>query len=301
MAFPNPIKSVSNILSNGGLQAPSINKTIPTIPIISARDYFLTALGSWIATPAMTTQWVAIIEKFPEQLEESVLQTLELTSGDKKGWNIPRTELTSYFLQKTVGCLFCQGFQSPKQRIAANNVDIESRGFYGPAVSGKRMPLEPLELSFLETNLSFVDGIIRPWVLLTSHKGLVARPDKESIKTNIHIFQYARTTSYLSQVPRKIWSFYDCAPINVEGAQYDYIKESVEIKSSVRFIYNWYQVSNTTYIPFPDIIDQFTSGNIGESLKSITIGKSIKKAANNPLGTIAGIGGNAIGSILGGG
>lgn len=298
MAFPNPIK----ILSNGGLQAPSIGNTIPTIPLISARNYFLQSLESWIATPSMSTQWIAIIERFPQQLNEDVLQTLELVSGDKKGWNVPKTELTNFFLQKTIGCVFCQGFEAPKQRMETVTTNLDSRGFYAPAVGGRRLPMEPLVLSFLETNLSFVDGILRPWSILAGHKGLVARTPEEDIKTNIHIFQYAKTASFLSQVPRKIWSFYDCVPINIGGGSYNYTKENVEIKSNVQFAYNWYQMANTTYIPIPDLIDKLTSGQLFDDvLGTITVGSSIKKVAKNPVGAIAGIGGSAVLGALGGG
>jgi len=89
----------------------------------------------------------------------------------------------------------------------------------------------------------------RPWILLTNHRGLLARDGNDSIKTNITIMQFTRSPQFengpkVRQVSRKVWKFYQCAPISISGGSYDYLKENVEVKNDIRFIYNWYEVSN---------------------------------------------------------
>lgn len=301
MSLNNPIQ----ILSEGQLFSPNVGTTvlgnIPSLPLISPRDLFLQSLESWISAPSMSTQWVVLFDAFPKTLNQAILQNLENISGDKGGWNIDIAvdSLGNYFFQRLIGCLFAQEFQTPDQRLISYN-EQSKRGFMGAQIARDRRVVEPLELSFLETNLSFVDAMIRPWTILASHKGMVARPDDESIKTNIHIYQYTRTNQFLSQIPRKIWSFYDCVPVGVSGSQYSYSNENIEIRKNIRFSYNWYQVYNTTYIPIPTLIEKFTNGGIQEILNVQRVTDSIDNVRNNPLQTIGGVVGNAgIGGIIG--
>lgn len=301
MGFNNPISS----LSQGILQSPNIGSTIlgsiPSISLISPRNTFLQIMEGWQASIPMSTQWVVLFEDFPVPLKQEILQKLEETSGDKKGWNIdiPKKTLTSYIYQKLIGCVFAQGFQAPRQTLDART-DENYRGFLGAPISYKRQKNEPLDLTFLETNASFVDTVIRPWVILTGHLGMIARPKEESIKTNIHILQYTRTNQSLAQIPRKIWSFYNCCPVSIPGNSYSYSNEGVEKQSNIKFLYSHYQLQNSTYIPFPDLIDKFTNGGIDEILGISTIKSSINKFKKNPTSVIAGIGGNAVSGILGG-
>ena len=267
MSFNNPITS--------GLTETNILGNIPSIPLISNRNYFLQQLESWMSTPASTTQWIVLFEDFPKLLKQEVLQELEYTTGDKISWNIPYERLTNIAYQKVIGCVFCQGMELPQDRISINNAETISRSFIGTPTSGTRQGFAPLKLDFLETNLSFVDLILRPWVILTAHKGLVARPKDESIKTNITIIEYAKTNQYLSQVPRKVWNFYDVAPISISQTSHGYSEENTEIRKGIEFLYSRYTVHGSTYIPVFSLIDKFMSGGISELQNIVTVGSSI--------------------------
>jgi hypothetical protein len=279
MSLNNPIETIKK----GGLLSPDIGQTIlgniPSIPIISPRNYFLQTMESWISTPSNTTQWVVLFDDFPQTLKQQTLQELEYTDGAKQGWNIPYTQLTNYFLQKTTGCIFCQGFSLPRERANISYAN-SNRGFIGGPVVNERATKQNLTLDFLETNLSFVDAILRPWVILASHKGLVARPDGESIKTNITVIQYAKTNQNLSPIPRKIWTFYDVCPVAINQTNYNYADESVEIRAGVEFSYNRYQVYNSTYIPVFSLIDKFSNGGVDELADTILLDDSVKNLEN---------------------
>lgn len=273
MSLNNPLE----ILKKGTLGSPQIGNTIlgniPSIPVISPRNYFLQQMESWISTPSNATQWVLLFEDFPKTLKTQVLNELEPTKGE--AWNVPYKQLTNYFLQKTIGCVFAQGVEIPRERMEVSYPNSK-RGFRGSPIAEKRTPHQNLNLSFLETNLSFVDGICRPWSILTSHKGLVARPDDESIKTNLTLIQYGRTNQYLSPIARKMWTFFDVCCTNVEKVPYDYKEDSVEVRSSVEFAYSTYQLYNTTYIPVFSLIDKFSNGGIDELKDTVILDESIK-------------------------
>lgn len=280
MSLNNPIETIRQ----GGLQSPDIGQTIlgniPSIPIISPRNYFLQQMESWISAPTHSTQWIMLFDDFPKTLKTEVLQELEYTTGDKRGWNIPYKQLTNYFLHKTIGCVFAQGFEIPRQR-AKHDWMQPKRGFQSGVVAQGRDFNQPFRMDFLETNLSFVDGILRPWILLAGHKGLVARPKEESIKTNITVIQYGRTSQFLSPIPRKIFTFYDACPVAIQPSNYNYSDEGVEKRTGIEFVYNHYDVYNTTYIPVFDLVDKFSSGNgVDEILNTVRLDDSLKKLGN---------------------
>jgi hypothetical protein len=279
MSFNNPIE----IIKKGTLGSPnlgtSILGTLPSIPLISTRNYFLQQMESWVSAPANTTQWVVLFDDFPETLKQKTIQELEYTGGDKTAWNVPFKQMTNYFLQKSIGCVFAQGIQLPKETI---NIDYrpQNRGFLSGPITGNRIPKQNLVIDFLETNLSFTDGILRPWAILAGHKGLVARPQVESIKTNITIIQYARTNQNLSPIPRKIWTFYDVVPVHIGETEYNYADESVEVRTGVQFAYSRYQMHNSTYIPVFSLIDKFANGGLDELLDVVKIDDSLKNLGN---------------------
>lgn len=271
--------SLNNPLKTGGLGAPDIGTTvlgnIPTIPLISPRNYFLQQLESWISSPAHATQWIVLFDSFPKTIKGEVLRELEGSRGSKDAWNVPYKQLTNYFLHKTIGCVFAQGFDIPKEGVSTS-IPASKRGFRAYPVAENRIAHDRMYLDFLETNVSFVDGLLRPWVALVAHKGLVARPVEESIKTNMTVIQYAKTNQYLSPIARKMWFFYDVVPTNIPRTHYDYKNNEIEIRSGVEFVFSKYEVYNTTYIPVFSLIDKFSNGGIKELTDTVILDKSIK-------------------------
>jgi hypothetical protein len=273
MALNNPLE----IIKKGSLGSPQIGTSVlgnlPSIPAISPQNYFLQQMESWISAPSNASQWVLLIDSFPKTLKTEVMRELEYTRGE--GWNVPYKQLTNYFLHKTIGCVFAQTVQIPRERLNITYPD-SFRSFRGSPIAEARQPHQNLELGFLETNLSFVDGICRPWAALTAHKGLVARPDDESIKTNMTLIQYAKTNQFLSPIARKMWTFFDVCCTGVQNVPYDYKNSAVEIRSGVEFAFSNYQVYHTTYIPVFSLIDKFSNGGVEELLDTVVIDDSIK-------------------------
>ena len=207
---------------------------IPGVPLISTRDYFLLQLQSWLTTIPLQTQWIAVIDSFPYSLRSSILQGLERNDGARRGYDIDqaKTLLTSFPFQKVIGCVFAQGAQVPGERCVVSDIGVENnRGFIPGIISETRAgySYNPLQLKFLETNTSFIDFIMRPWIMLASHYGQVAypgdRPGQKSffnVKTNITLLCYTRSYQNVSQIPRKVFTFYNCVPTLINNFQLDY-------------------------------------------------------------------------------
>jgi hypothetical protein len=251
------------------------NTSIPATPLISTRDYFLFQLQSWITTFPLQSQWIALIESYPAALNTSIIQGLERGNGSKNAYDInaAKTLLTAAPFQRVSGCLFCNYCQLPPESFSLATASVpNNRGFIPGVVAGPRKSYadNPLTLGFFETNTSFIDNIIRPWVMLASHYGLVAREGDTAssrsaynVKTTIYLLYYSRTYQKISQVPRKIFKFYNCVPTTVSNQEYTYEEASTVKSYNVNFAYSNYTVENNLFLPIPTIINTFQTGGGG--------------------------------------
>lgn len=238
---------------------------IPGVPLVSTRDYFLTQLDSWITTPSLQSQWIAVIESFPSALASSIIRNLERTGGSGLAYNIDlvKTLLTSFAFQRVIGCIFCNGFEMPEESYSLETAILDNnRGFIPGVISGNRSSyaLNPLTLQFYDNNTSFVDNIIRPWVMLASHYGHVTRSDPfYKVSTNITLLSYSKTYQNVSMIPRKVFRFFNCVPTQVAPQEYDYDEPNSVGTSSARFSFTNYTVENGLYLPLPQIISSINS------------------------------------------
>lgn len=123
------------------------------------------------------------------------------------------------------GCILAQGVVLPGERYEIGDATLTNNmGFLPGKYGGNRMAMQPLTLQWRETNRSFVDLVIRPWLILASHIGLAARPplDGRQIKCNISVVQLAKTYQYIPLVERKIWRFYNCVPTSIDSKELTY-------------------------------------------------------------------------------
>jgi hypothetical protein len=267
-AASNAIQGVSNLTKGalgGTLAQPNINlfgMNIPGVPLVSFRDYFINSMATWVGAVPLRTQWVVLVDRFPVGLNTDILQGLEPIQGDKKGFDIDRAKsfLTSYPSQSVVGCIFAQGVDIPDDVLQTSVATIpNNRGFIPGRISGNRSEFSPLTLQFRETNTSFIDHVIRPWVIMASHAGMVARDEKNKPeldpRCNITVLQYTRSYQDVSQIPRKVWNFYNCVPTGVSSRNLTYDAEQMEQYTS-QWYYSHYTVSDNLYLPLPDLINK---------------------------------------------
>ena len=262
------------------LGAPSIElmgTNIPLVPLISPRDYFLQILDTWSASIPTRTQWIIVFESFPPALNTKIIQQLENHSSSNQ-WDISVSKklLITYPFQKVMGCVFAQGVSIPQEQGTSNSVSVpNNRGFIPGVISGPRQEYQQLRIDFRETNSSFNDLIIRPWVMLSSHFGRVARPgdingnkDFKNIKTNIHVMQLAKTFAKASQIPRKFWTFYNCTPELAAATEMTYDSESLQILNT-DWKFTHHALNPGTYLPIIDTIKRISSGDFTKGMSDI--------------------------------
>ena len=263
------------------LSQPSVTSvfgfTVPGTPLISTRDFFLTQMESWFTTIPLRTQWMLLIQGYPQLLQTQVVQSLEDRQGNVNNFDISQAVniLKSYPLNKVIGCVFAQGVNIPSaQRLSVSKNKIfgdKQRGFIPGQVSEGKNTFENLTIQFRETNTSFADFVVRPWSMLSSHFGFVARPegDIRDMSTTISILQFTRSYQKLSQIPRKIWTFYNCFPISVSNQNLTYDSEGMEMNTT-EWSYSNYAIQNNLYLPLPDIINKISSGGFNKLIPRIS-------------------------------
>lgn len=271
----SPIGSILKTPGSAGVELFGTN--VPLWPLLNYRDHFLRMLETWSGSIPLQFQWLVLIERFPTALYSDLLQQLEPgKDGEKKGWNIKKNVgvSTSYANQRIAGCIFAQGLDIPGEQLTGlDYVHAEGsgkRGFVGGLKGGDRVPYAPLTMEFLETNTSFADFVIRPWILLSSHLGLVARPDDnelegrldpQNVKTNITVIQLAKTYQKRSTVPRKTFRFYNCVPFSLNNSNLPYDNTDVK-RYDVQWRFSDYSVEGMPFIPIEEIIEGFGTGQL---------------------------------------
>lgn len=180
----------------------------------------------------------------------STIQTLE-----PEGWEVGKMVDDTWKdeVQDTIGCIFANSVRIPGETMTTERVGISEgskRGFINAPIINGRNDLPLLEVGFTETNQSFVDGVLRPWVIVGAHEGLMAKVPPASIKANIDIYQLARAMDDrpTKNIVRKHWTFLDCVPTEV--VQEDLAYNSTDFgKRQVQFVYNSYHLEGAMNTP----------------------------------------------------
>lgn len=272
-AFNSIKDSVDGVFSGKNpLTQPKIGElfgfNIQGAPLVSTRDYFLFQMESWLTAIPLRSQWIILIQPFPVCINSEILQGLESIGGDNKNFDVSQAKniLASFPFQKVNGCLFSQSVTIPSEAMSIKKTNLSNnRGFLPSIVSDGRRSDNQLTIDFLETNTSFTDFVIRPWLIAAEHFGFVAREkdsvnsrDIRNVKSTLYVMEYSRTFQNVSMIPKKIWTFFNCAPTSIDSYRLSYNEPNEAPTISTKWTYTDYAVSNSLYLPLPDIIDRVT-------------------------------------------
>lgn len=223
----------------------------------SPYSYYLEMLGNWPTGLALASQW--FISFNLDSLKRNQIFgdfSRKLKSLERKSdWNLSRDGalyLTSDSLHHSetglMGCIFAKQVTLPKETINLSKGGLSYGGYQGPSISSNRDTHESLNITLLETNASFLDLIIRPWIISVGYFGLVAR-DADSPKRvkidNVDVVMLAKAGQYNKMQIRKVYRFYNVAPISIEGETYSYSEEGLKF-SNVSFCYDNYSISDAS-------------------------------------------------------
>lgn len=225
-------------------------------------QYLYQSLCNFCTATPPSSKWAVFIE--PDNSDYLLTQIGNMKQyepwGVSQDWDFSNSSrlLMSDANQRRIGCLFVQGATEAGVSIGTANFGGANgaiNGFTkGPATQG-RADNETVEFVFRETNCSYADFVLRPWVSLVGHKGLHARPQSESIKANITIFELAGTFPDQTPIIRKVVKYYNCAPISVNSETLDYTQDKI-INRQASFVYNYFTIQDGTGYGFNNEIER---------------------------------------------
>jgi hypothetical protein len=220
------------------------------MPQGSPYEYYLQLLSQWPTAIALASQWMVTINFDNVNSLFNNLQTV-IKKREQSEWKFNKTVISTlldgglqHSSENMMGCVFARQVQLPGENIEAGNIGLDYGGFLPPATSNTRGKYEPLSITMLETNASFLDFIIRPWVIMVGYNGLVARnsSNNKNVKaSSIDVTMYAKTGPDTPMGIRKIYRFYNAAPVNIAGETYSYTEEGLRY-SDVKFVYDKYAI-----------------------------------------------------------
>lgn len=206
-------------------------------------ETYLSLLSEYENNLALNSQWVLIISGFPSGLS-SLPQIFEKWPAGNN-----TSQLTNDRVQRNemVGCFFIDSVSLPGEGYSTQTVGDLKGGYIRPIVAGVRDEInnKTLTTTFRETNLDFIEGVIRPWIIMTSHLGYFAYPN-EAMRTKIgkiSLISYGRRKETDRPV-RKIYNFYKCAPAAVDAKRYSYNEDmsTSELNRVVSWTFDNYDV-----------------------------------------------------------
>tara|TARA_R110000824_G_scaffold31658_2_gene102726 strand:- start:4054 stop:4815 length:762 start_codon:yes stop_codon:yes gene_type:complete len=214
----------------------SSNVSLPSLEKSNLRESFFELLQDFSTFPASRNFFLVKIYKLPSALTDANQKKLGITKAPP-GVDKARSVYEKYISGNEYMYL------ATGVDLTAEKLGVENRGGdypngllpVGPFMEQKEYPDNDLDIQFSETNISFVDTIIRPWIQLYSVHGNF---DDIDLTTNIDIFFIAKEqlttrntfksvlfgSSGGSPVVRKIYKYRDCIPYNIVEsniAQYD--------------------------------------------------------------------------------
>lgn len=212
--------------------------------VASPRDFFLGNLSQWEFDVPLQTQWAVRIT--PRTNVEAFLQNIETTiTTDHFNFRLNSEIMGMLFGEDTqpnqdgIGLYFAQTITLPSEEISmvSESAPAGSGGFLGGSLGGDRMSgSRSINIDFLETNLDFLDGIIRPWIITASYNGLIELDPRQSIKANLELVQYTRGEN---RPIRKVHTFENCVPYSMQSRTLDYEDQKI-IRGTVGWVFNHY-------------------------------------------------------------
>jgi hypothetical protein len=184
-----------------------------------------------------------------EKVRPAILRTAELEpaglDGSSTGWDVENglnTIINSYLKDSTSkGCLFAQAVSVPGESFVANPEGIQQQNLIRTTVGGGRDPYTGLQMTFLDTNVSFVDSVIRPWVLTTARLGMKARSAQNQIyRATITVYKLGIYSPTESPVILQQYKFHGACPTSVSSEEFNYVAATSPINREVTFSFHYY-------------------------------------------------------------
>jgi len=211
--------------------------------------------GYWDYNIPLTTQWaVAIVPDTydtggPDALFEIIKKYTQI---DAHNFFVPTSVQNKLLNDNTqpkfdgLGLYYAQSIKLPKEAFSVTGAGLDNMGGYLKGFVGSdRMGVSEraVHIDFLETNLDFVYGLIRPWIIAAGYRGLVNTGKENSIKCTITVQEFTRERDYDLKPTRLMHTFEGCVPIDVPDRTLKYDSEPSEapVAAGVTWMYEKYR------------------------------------------------------------
>mgnify|MGYP001438797747 FL=1 len=229
---------------------------LPSLDKRNLRESFFDLLKDFPTFPASQNLFLVKIDSIPAALTDENQKNLGITPGTKPlGINRSKSVYEKY-ISGSEYMYLATGVD-----LTTDKVNVSSKGKLingllpvGPFVNEREYPDTDLEIQFSESNISFVDTIIRPWVQMYSVHGNFDDIDLTTTVTIYFIAKEQLTTrktfssvlfgsSGGSPVIRKYYVYKDCIPYNILTANVaEYAGETTIGGAGTRWRFSTYDV-----------------------------------------------------------
>lgn len=217
---------------------------------------------SFLSRPASAlpkgAQWVVDFEGLKD-VKAAILRTSQLEPGK---WNVNDglNLLVDAQDYNRKGLLFCQAVSVPGESTVVNPEGIQKNHFIMTATGDGRSPYAPggLRMVFLDTNVSFVDNVIRPWVVTTARLGMIARTGTDNYRQDISVYKIGVLTPQQPPFILQKYTFKGCCAIDVSEEEYNYSPASAPVNREATFVYHYYTLDTNRN----NLAIKFNSSNI---------------------------------------
>lgn len=201
---------------------------------------------SFLSKPASAlpkgAQWVVDFEGLND-VKRAIIRTAQLEP--QKGWNVEAglNALINNQDYNRKGFLFCQAVSVPGEATVVNPEGIQKNHYIATATGDGRTPYAPtgLKMVFLDTNVSFVDNVVRPWVVTTARLGLIARPKgSTNYRQDISVYKIGILTPQQPPFILQKYTFKGACAIDVSSEEYNYGPANTPVNREATFIYHYY-------------------------------------------------------------
>lgn len=234
---------------------------------------FLDSLSEYAASIPIKSFWV-IQFNIPLLISEEIIRNYSehFTNND-----IAKKELSNDKFIRNIGVIFCRSFNFTGESNNSAVPEMDVRGFRSVPYAGGRNSniFSNLRISFYESSVSFIDHIIRPWVILMSYYSTIARDNGipqnnliADLKQDITCHLMTRTgvgqvdnNTENSAIPnfnnpvavRKTIIFRNCFPKDMGNAEYTQLDINSLETVDATFCYTNYEVAHVPFrITSPD-------------------------------------------------
>jgi len=188
--------------------------------------------------------------------------------------------------------LFVQGISFIPDGLNVSRLGPSGVGATKGIVSDGRLDLNASNITFLETNISFIDGFIRPWSVAVAHRS----PKDPRLRCDIELFALQKWSLYEPLEVRKSMVFKNAFPINIDAEEYNYTGDKI-INRQVQFAFDRYETHVYSKVNSESITRETVLTLSGQKEKSGIPG--LLQSLDNALGTAARVTNRVQGAVEG--